>query len=144
VWLFWCSMCSPAIIRLCCYIVYFNHFNNHNHIGVATLRGQRGCSPLVKDRDTLIEQSVTRINEAHRIIFKKVVYDEFMKQINTVRHSFNTTGTVNYRVQLAVPPSTNNNHNNIVFKKKLLWFNVVHYTSTFFRSTIFPTLVENT
>jgi len=44
-----------------------------------------------------------------------------MKQIRTVRHSFNTTGTANYRVQLAVPPSTNyitkvankkiNNHN---------------------------------
>jgi len=31
-----------------------------------------------------------------------------MKQIRTVRHSFNTTGTENYRVQLAVPPSTNN------------------------------------
>jgi len=34
-----------------------------------------------------------------------------MKQIRTVRHRFNTTGTENYRVQLAVPPSTNNNHN---------------------------------
>jgi len=43
-----------------------------------------------------------------------------MKQIRTVRRSFNTTGTENYRVQLAVPPSTNNNHNhNIVFSKKL-------------------------
>jgi len=41
-----------------------------------------------------------------------------MKQIRTVRHSFNTTGTANYRVQLAVLPSTNNN-NNIVLKKKL-------------------------
>jgi len=42
-----------------------------------------------------------------------------MKQIRTVRHSFNTTGTANYRVKLAVPPSTNNNHNhnNIVLKK---------------------------
>jgi len=28
-----------------------------------------------------------------------------MKQIRTVRHSFNTTGAANYRVQLAVPPS---------------------------------------
>jgi len=76
----------------------------------------------VKDRDTLIEQSVTRINEqAHRIIVKQVVYDKFMKQIRIVRHSFNTTGMENYRVQLAVPPSTNNNHNhnNIVLKKKL-------------------------
>jgi len=27
---------SSAIIKLCCYIVYFNHFSNH--IGVATLR----------------------------------------------------------------------------------------------------------
>jgi len=26
-----------------------------------------------------------------------------MKQIRTVRHSFNTTGTENYRIQLAVP-----------------------------------------
>jgi len=60
-------MGSQAIIRLCCYIIYFNHFNNHNHIGVATLRGKGGCSPLVKDRDTLIDQLVTQINEAHRM-----------------------------------------------------------------------------
>jgi len=66
--------------------------------------GQVGCNPLAKDRDTLIEQSVTRINEAHRVIVKQVVYGKFMKQISTVRHSFNTTGTANYRVQLAVPP----------------------------------------
>jgi len=39
---------------------------------------------------------------------KQVVYDAF---IRTVKHSFNTTGTANYRVQLAVPPSVNNNHN---------------------------------
>jgi len=76
-------MGSPAIIRLCCYIVYFNLFNNHNHIGVATQRGRGGCSPLVKDQDTLIEQSVTQINEAHRLIVKQVVYDESMKQIRT-------------------------------------------------------------
>jgi len=31
-----------------------------------------------------------------------------MKQIRTVRHSFNTTGTANYRVQLALPPSIKN------------------------------------
>jgi len=105
-------MGSPAIIRLCCYIAYFNHFNNHNHIDVATL----GCSSLVKDRNTLIEQSVTRINKGHRIIVKQVVYDEFMKQIRTVRYCLSTKGTANYRVQLAVSPSTNN-HNNSVFKK---------------------------
>jgi len=29
-----------------------------------------------------------------------------MNQIRTVMHSFNTTGTANYTVQLAVPPST--------------------------------------
>jgi len=70
--------------------------------------GEGGLSPLVKDRDTLIEQLVTRINErAHRIIVKQVVYNEFMKQIRRVRQSFNTTGTANYRIQLAVPPSTN-------------------------------------
>jgi len=112
-------MGSPAIIRLYRYIIYFNHFINHNHIGVATQRAG-GCSPLVKDRDTLIEQLVTQINELHRIIVKQVVYDEFLKQIKTVRHSFNTTGMGNYRVQLAVPPSTKNNynnHNNIVLKK---------------------------
>jgi len=57
------------------------------------------------------------MNEAHRIIVEQVVYDEFMKQIRTVRDKFNTTGTANYRVQLAVPPSTNNNHNNILLKK---------------------------
>jgi len=56
------------------------------------------------------------MNEAHRIIVKQVVYDEFLKQIRTVRHSFHTTGTANYRIQLAVPPSTNND-NNIVLKK---------------------------
>jgi len=95
-------------------------FHNHNHIGVAT----RGLQPPVKDRDTLIEQSVTRINEAHGIMVKQVVYDDFMKQINTMKHSFNTTGTANYRIQLAVPPSIkitiiNHNHNNTVFKKKV-------------------------
>jgi len=37
------------------------------------------------------------------IIVKQVVYDKFMKQIRTMRHSFNTTGMANYRVQLAVP-----------------------------------------
>jgi len=58
----------------------------------------RGLQPPVKDRDTLIEQSVTRINEA------QVIYDKFMKQISTVRYSFNSTGTENYRVQLAVCP----------------------------------------
>jgi len=51
-------------------------------------------------------------------------YDEFMKQIRTVRHNFNITGTANYRVQLAVPPLTKNNcnnrnHNNTVLNKKL-------------------------
>jgi len=78
------------------------------------------CNLSVKDRDSLIEQSVTRINEAHKIIVKQVVYDRFMKQIRTVRHSFNTTRTANYRVQLAVPPSIKNNynnHNNTVLKK---------------------------
>jgi len=39
-------MGSPAIIRLCRYIVYFNHFNNH--IVVATQKAG-GCSPFVKD-----------------------------------------------------------------------------------------------
>jgi len=94
-------MGSPAIIRLYC-CIYFNHFNNHNHVGVTALGGgwRAGGSPIVKDRDTLIEQSVTRINEA---IVKQVVYDEILKQIRTVRHSFNTTGKANYRVQLAVP-----------------------------------------
>jgi len=45
-----------------------------------------------------IEQSVTRK------IVKQVVYDEFMKQIRTVKHTFKTTGMKNYRVQLAAPP----------------------------------------
>jgi len=53
----------------------------------------------------------------HRIIVKQVVYDEFMKQIRTVRHSFNTTGT--YRVQLAVTPSTKNIAIIIIICKKL-------------------------
>jgi len=97
----WCDcfdaecMGLPAIIRLCRYIVYFNHFNKHSHIGVATWRAEELQSP-VKDQDTLIEQSVTEINKAHRIIVKQVVYDKFMKQIRTVRHSFNTTGMANY------------------------------------------------
>jgi len=47
-----------------------------------------------------------------------------MKQIRIVKHSFNTTGMANYRVQLAVPPSNkinynNHNHNNTVLKKKV-------------------------
>jgi len=111
-WDAWCD-CFDAVcmgspeIRLCRYIVYFNHFNNHNRIGVATWRG-RGLQPPCKRSRY---QSVTQINEAHRVIVKQAVYDEFMKQIRTVGHSFNTTGTANYRVQLAMPPSTNNNHN---------------------------------
>jgi len=36
---------------------------------------------------------------------KQVVYVEFMKQIRVMKHSFNTTGMANYRIQLAVPPS---------------------------------------
>jgi len=36
-----------------------------------------------KNRDTLIEQSVTQINEAHRIIVKQVVYDEANKDSET-------------------------------------------------------------
>jgi len=71
-------------------------FHNHNH--VCSNPEGRDSTPPVKDRDTLIEQSVTLINEAHRIIVKEVVYDEFMKQIRTVRYSFNTTGTANYRI----------------------------------------------
>jgi len=59
-----------------------------------------------------------------------------MKQIRTVRHSFNTTGTANYRVQLAVPPSTNNNHNNSVFKLTL------KKTSTLKFSTRVGTIVD--
>jgi len=90
-------------------------FHNHNHISVATRR-EGGCNPLVKDQDTLIEQSVTQINEAHRIIVKQV-----MKQIRIMRHSFNSTGMANYRVQLAVPPSIKNHkpHNNTLFSKKV-------------------------
>jgi len=52
-----------------------------------------GLQPPVKGQDILIEQLVTQINEAHRIIVKQVVYDEFMKQIRKVRHSLNTIGT---------------------------------------------------
>jgi len=87
----------------------------------AILYISRNCNPQPpKDRDALIEQSVTQINEAQKIMVKQVVYDEFMKQIKTVKHSFNTTGTANYRVQVAVPPSIKNNynnHNNTVLKK---------------------------
>jgi len=115
-WGVWCNcfdavcMGSAAIIRLCRYIVYLNHLNDHNYIyiGVATRR----VAHPVKDRDTLIEQSVTGIYDAHWIIVKQVIYDEFVR---IVRHSFNTTGTANYRVQLAVPKITN--HNNTVLIK---------------------------
>jgi len=93
-------------------------YHNHNHIGVATWRAG-GLQPPIKDRDTLIEQLVTRINKAHRIIVKQVVYDEFMKQIRTVRHSFNTSGMANYRVQLVVPLSIKIIIIIIVFSKKL-------------------------
>jgi len=87
-------MDSPAIIRLCRYIVNQNHRSSNP--------GARGATAPVKDRDTLIEQSVTQIK--HRVV-KEVVYDEFMKQIRTVRHSFNTTHMENYRVQLALFPN---------------------------------------
>jgi len=60
-------MGSPAIIRLCHYSYCI--FHNHNHIGVATWRAG-GLQPPVKDRDTLIEQLVTRINGAHRQIYE--------------------------------------------------------------------------
>jgi len=92
------------------YIVYFNH-------RCSNLEGQGGCSSFVKDRDTLIVQLITRINEAHRITVKQVVY-EFMKQIRVVGHSFNTTGMENYRVQIAVPLQLLNNLI-IVFSKKV-------------------------
>jgi len=48
-------------IRLCGYIAFQNH------------RGKRGCSFPAKDRNTLIEQSVTQ-NKAHRVV-KEVVYE---------------------------------------------------------------------
>jgi len=108
---------SPAIIWLCCYIVYFNHFNNHNHICVAIWKAG-GLQPPCK-RSRYSNRAVSNLNEAHRIIVEQVVYDKFMKQIRTVRHSFNTKGTANYKVQLAVPPSTNHNYNNTVCKKVL-------------------------
>jgi len=57
-------------------------FHDHNHIDVATQRA-RGVQPACKNRDTLIEQSVTGINEAHRIIVKQVVYDESNKESET-------------------------------------------------------------
>jgi len=40
--------------------------------------------------------------------------------MTNVKHCFNTTGTANYRFQLAVPPSIKdnyNNHNHTVLKK---------------------------
>jgi len=112
--LFRCSMHgftsnNKAVLLYC----IFNHFNNHNHIGVATLRG-RGAAVPSRYRAV---GTVTQINEVHRITVKQVVYDNFMKQIRTVRHNLNAAGTENYRVQLAVPPSTNNDHNNSIFKK---------------------------
>jgi len=48
-------------------------FHNHNHISVAT-RTAGGLQTPHK-RSTLIEHLVTRINEAHRIIVKQVVYE---------------------------------------------------------------------
>jgi len=110
-------MGSPAIIRLYCYYIYFNHFNNHNHIGVATWRAG-GLQPPCKRSNRAVGNSNKRGTQNNS---QQVVYDEFMKQIRTVRHSFNTTSIANHRVQLAVPPSTNynHNHNNNVFKKVL-------------------------
>jgi len=76
--LFRCSMngfiSNNKVVPLYCI------FHNHNHIGAATRRAG-GLQPPVKDRDTLIEQSVTQINEAHRIIVKQVVYDEFVRTV---------------------------------------------------------------
>jgi len=82
-----------------------------------------GCSPLVKDIDTLIKQSVTRINErAHRIIVKQVVYNKFIKaneDSDTYVASTLQAQQITESSYVAVPPSTNNNHNhnNSVFKK---------------------------
>jgi len=44
-----------------------------------------------------------------------------MKQIRTVKHSFNTTGTANYIIQLAEPHSIKNNYIIIIilFSKKV-------------------------
>jgi len=42
-------MGSSTIIRLCCHI-YFNQFNNHNHIGVTALRGRGLQSPCKRSR----------------------------------------------------------------------------------------------
>jgi len=100
-------MGSPAIIRLCRYI--------SKSLDVATRRAG-GLQPPHK-RLRYSNRAVSNSNK--RVIVKQVVYDEFMKQMRTVRHNFNTTGMTNYRVQLAVPLSIKNNynHNNIVLKK---------------------------
>jgi len=68
-------------------------------IDIATQEGQGGpCKRL-----RYSNREVGNLNKAHGVV--KVVYDEFMKQIRAVRHSFNTTTThmANYKVQLAAP-----------------------------------------
>jgi len=57
------------------------------------------------------------IKTLSKLLQQTATYSNYLSiTTRTVRHSFNTTDMANYRVQLAVPPSTNN-HNNIVFKK---------------------------
>jgi len=81
-------------------------FHNHNHIGVSTHRAGGLQPPCKRSRYSNRAVGITRINKAHKIIVKQVVYDEFIKQIRTVRDSFNTTGTANCRILLVVLPST--------------------------------------
>jgi len=50
-----------------------------------------------------------------------------MKLIRTVRHSFNTTGMANYRVQVAVPK---NNYNNWIFLFIMNWLGTVGEKAT--------------
>jgi len=73
------SMQYAWVIRLCHYIVYFNHFNNHSHIGEATWRAG-GLQPPCK-RSRYSNRAVGNSN--NRIIVKQVVYDEANKDSET-------------------------------------------------------------
>jgi len=87
-------MGSPTIIRLCRYIIYSNYFNRNPE-------GRGPAAPCKRLRYS--NRAVGNSNKRGTQNSHKVVYDKFIKQIRTERHSFNTTGTKNYRVQLAVP-----------------------------------------
>jgi len=96
---------NKAVLLYC----IFQSVNNHNRTGIATQRAGGLQSPCKRSRYS--NRAVGNSNkQGTQNNSQTNDYDEFMNQIRTMRHSFNTIGSANYRIQLAVPPSTKNNH----------------------------------